>query len=282
MPDFGIVTTVENAAAVKAAGWSFVEVTVGDLLQGQVPDEQWNGLERSRRSVLPIPAANALVPAALKVTGPAADPVLLRRFMTTVLDRAQRIGIKTVVFGSGAARMVPDGFDREQARQQILDFLRFSADLAGACGILLVAEPLNRGECNIINSVDEAMEYVKELNHPHFQCLVDSFHLWLENEPLDGLARAMPSIRHVHVSDRQDRSPPGESGQDNYRPFFHVLKQAGYDGPIAMESFGFCDFEVQGRACSSFFGGNGTRHEVARCLYRSRNRNEPRTENRKS
>ena len=29
-----------------------------------------------------------------------------------------------------------------------------------------------------MNSVAECMEYVREMNHPNFQCLVDSFHLW--------------------------------------------------------------------------------------------------------
>src|SRR5207248_659966 len=108
---------------------------------------------------LPIPAANSLVPASLKITGPTADLDALKKYMTTVLSRAQRLGIKTLVFGSGGARNVPDRFDREKAGKQIEDFVRASADIAAQHGVTLVAEPLNRGECNIINTVAEAMRY---------------------------------------------------------------------------------------------------------------------------
>ena len=56
-----------------------------------------------------------------------------------------------------------------------------SVEIAASHGVLIVAEPLNRGECNIINTVAEAMEYVQAVNHPNFNCLVDSYHLWLES-----------------------------------------------------------------------------------------------------
>ena len=48
----------------------------------------------------------------------------------------------------------------------------------------------------------------------------------------------MPWIRHVHVSDKT-RVAPGESGKDDYRPFFAVLKRGGYDGLVSVEANGF-------------------------------------------
>lgn len=241
MPTFGIVTSIDHSAAVKSAGWDFVEELVQDFLQGHVPNAEWTGAERMRRAMLPLSAANALLPPALKVVGPEADPDKLRRYMQVVLRRAAQVGMETIVFGSGAARTVPDGFDRGRARQQILEFAKMAADEAARHGMTLVAEPLNRGECNIINSVAEALAYVKELGHPNFQCLVDSYHFWLEDEPLENLRRAMPWIRHVHLADTERRVPPGESGQHDYRPLFRVLKEAGYDRRIAIEPAGFTD-----------------------------------------
>ena len=188
-----------------------------------------------------MPAANALLPPTLKVVGPEPIPTKLRDYVAIVMRRAAAVGMKTIVFGSGAARTVPEGFDRAKARQQILDFAAVLADLAARHGVTVVAEPLNRGECNIINSVAEAMEYVKELNHPNFRCLVDSYHLWLEDEPLENLRQAMPWIRHVHLADTENRVPPGESGRHDYRPLFRVLKEGGYDRRIAIEPTGFTD-----------------------------------------
>ncbi len=239
MPKFGIVTSVDHSAAVKAAGWDFVEELVQHCLQAGVPDGEWAGPRRLGGAALSVPAANALLPPELKVCGPEADPARLRHYMATVLRRAEQVGMKTIVFGSGGARAVPAGFDRDRARRQIIGFAREAADLAAGHGVMLVVEPLNRGECNIINSVAEALGYVKELNHPNFQCLVDSYHLWLEDEPLENLRRAMPWIRHVHLADTEGRVPSGESGKHDYVAFFRVLKQAGYDRMIAVESPGF-------------------------------------------
>jgi sugar phosphate isomerase/epimerase len=243
---FGICTSVENAAEAKRAGWDFVEELVQPALQGELPDEQWKGLARLTNSVLPVPAANSLLPATLKVVGPAADLGALEIYMQRVLFRAARAGIRTLVFGSGGARMVPAGFDHAVARKQILDFIRMSAAIAAKHDVLLVAEHLNRAECNIVNSVAEAMTYVHEVNHPNYQCLVDSYHFWLENEPLDSLRDAMPWIRHVHLADTKNRVAPGESGAHDYRSFFRVLKQGGYDRAMSIEPSNFTDIAGAG------------------------------------
>ncbi|HTL27570.1 MAG TPA: sugar phosphate isomerase/epimerase family protein [Tepidisphaeraceae bacterium] len=236
---FGISTSVEDSAAVKAAGWDFVEECVQTFLQGETPDAEWNGMERLGKSALPVPAANMLVPGSIKITGPQADLEKLRQYMTRVITRAAKTGTTMLVFGSAGARNVPDGFDRKKAREQILAFDRMSSDIAVKHGVTLVAEHLNRGESNIINTVAEAMEYVRAVNHPNFQCLVDSYHLWLENDSLENLRAAMPWIRHVHLADKDGRVPPGESRKSDYRPLFKVLKEANYDRLISVESPGW-------------------------------------------
>jgi sugar phosphate isomerase/epimerase len=236
---FGICTSVTNAAIVKAAGWDYIEDNVQNLLQGLVPDEQWSPPEPAS---LPIVAANVLLPGTLKIVGPEVDKTLVIHYIRTVMERAQRVGINKLVFGSGVARNVPDGFDSREAAQQIIRFATMAAVHASYHDITLVIEPLNRGECNIINSVAEAMEYVKGINLPAFQCLVDSYHFWLEDEPLENLRKAMPSIKHVHLADKDGRVAPGLSGQADYRPFFRVLKAGGYDDTMSFEGKDMPDF----------------------------------------
>jgi len=134
---------------------------------------------------------------------------------------------------------VPEGCDRDQAKAQIIEFLKMVAPMAQEQGITIVIEHLNRKECNIINSLDEAMTYVREVNHPNVQCLVDSYHFWMENEPLASIASAGGAIKHVHVADKDGRVAPGLSGTADYGPFFTELKRAGYNGPISVEATGF-------------------------------------------
>ena len=237
--EFGIVVPVEQSAAVKSLGYDFIEEVVVRLLQGDVPDDQWDGKRRAAGSKLPMPAANSLVPASLRITGPEVSRERLRTYVGRVVERAARVGIKILVFGSGAARSVTDGFDRKEARRQIVEFLRMMLPYCARRGIMVVCEPMNRGESNIINTVAEAMQYVWEVDHPNFQCLVDSYHLWMENDTLENVRDAMPWVRHVHVSDVEGRKPPGMSGKNDYRPLFAELKRGRYDGRIAVETVGY-------------------------------------------
>src|SRR5438034_8943064 len=116
---FGFCTSYEKADAFHAAGWDFVEECVQTFLQGLIPDEQWKGMDKLQISALPIPAANMLVPGDLKITGPAVDLEKLRLYMTRVIERAEQTGTRTLVFGSGGARNVPDHHSREAAKRQI-------------------------------------------------------------------------------------------------------------------------------------------------------------------
>lgn len=249
---FGVCTSLDNAGPLRAAGWDYVEENVQGLFAGTVGVEQWAGLAKAKGSALPIRAANCLVPGDLKITGPAADLEKLRAYMTNVTVRAKLCGVGTLVFGSGVARNVPEGFDRGRAREQVVAFLRMAAPLAEAQGVVVVVEHLNLGECNIITTVQEGLEYVSAVNHPNVQMLVDSYHLWLEDEPLVHVQAATKVLRHVHLADMERRVPPGESGKNDYRGLFGILKKAGYSGGISVEANGFTDFAGVGTRVLGF------------------------------
>jgi sugar phosphate isomerase/epimerase len=246
---FGICTKLEQCESVKDAGWDFVEENAQGLFRGL--EHSWAGQIRVTTCALPIPSANTLVPGSLKICGPSVNAAGLKDYMTRVLERAGSIGTTILVFGSGGARNVPDGFDRGQAKQQILDFLKMVMPIAQKNDVTIVAEPLNRGECNIINTVAEAMEYVREINHPNLKCLVDSYHMWLENEPVANVAENMAFIKHVHLADKDGRVAPGLSGTADYRPLFKALKAGNYKGLISVEALDF-DIAKDGKKVLAF------------------------------
>src|SRR4051812_8263485 len=114
---FGVCTDPTNGPAVAAAGFQFIEASVQSLLQGETTDEQWKGLEVVTACPLPVPSANMLVPASLKITGPAVQPERLSAYLKRVTERARKARIDILVFGSGGARNVPEGFDRGEAKR---------------------------------------------------------------------------------------------------------------------------------------------------------------------
>jgi D-psicose/D-tagatose/L-ribulose 3-epimerase len=185
-------------------------------------------------------AVNLLVPPSLKITGPSVDPEGLARYIATVARRAASVGVKTLVFGSGAARAVPAGSDLATA---------------AAHGMMLVIEPLHRAECNIVNSVAEAARYARSVGHPNCQVLLDTYHLWMEDEPVENVRRVAGTIRHVHVADLQGRVAPGQSGKSDYRPLFRVLKDAAYPGSISFEGAPMAEFDVTAPKVLEFLRG---------------------------
>ncbi|HEY1686960.1 MAG TPA: sugar phosphate isomerase/epimerase family protein [Tepidisphaeraceae bacterium] len=223
---FGICSPVSEADNVKAAGADYLEIGAQTL-----PVEPPRGL--------PIRACNALVPAALKITGPEVNSGKLRDYLEQTCINAKKVGAEILVFGSAGARNVPEGFDQKNVQSQLLDFLRAAGWAAMAHGLTIVIEPLERKESNILHTIDESMELVKLVNLPGVQCLVDTYHFWVNGDSLESLRKAMPHIYHVHVADLDGRVAPGLSGKADYQPLFHVLKEAGYNRRISIEALNF-------------------------------------------
>ena len=236
---FGVCSSLDRAADAKAAGFDFLEASVQELLQGTIDDAGWTGDALAARAPLPIASAYLLVPAAMKIVGPEADLPRLTQYMQRVVRRAKKLGITVLGFGSGGARNVPDGFDRGRAREQLIEFAKVTGDLAGEAGVVVAMEPLNRPECNFVNTIEEVATIVTAVSRPAFRALLDTYHLWREGEPLEHVAAAAQLIAHVHVADLENRTPAGESGTSDYRPVFALLKRAGYDGMISVESKAF-------------------------------------------
>ncbi|GAB4570326.1 MAG: hypothetical protein Kow0047_23900 [Anaerolineae bacterium] len=231
---FGCCTTIDNAPAVIDAGYDFIELAVGPHLMPEAPDREWAPVRTTIEKAGIQPAAfNVMVPASIKITGPDASPERLRRYVNTVFHRASLLGGEVVVFGSGGARSVPDGFPREQAWQQLVQFVRWAGDAALAAGMTLVIEPLNQGESNVLNSIPEAIELAEAASHPAVQVLADLYHIMVDEEPIDDVLAAGSRLRHVHVAD-SERLYPG-SGSYPYPAFFGALKQIGYDRAISVE-----------------------------------------------
>ena len=241
---FGICTSVSESAAVKLAGWDYVEPSVQTLLRGQTHDTEWTGDAEAATSALPLLVANMLVPEALKIVGPDVDFARLQDYMATVIRRAKNVGIETLVFGSGKARYVPEGFDMLTAANQIIGFAKAVAPLAAEAGITIAIEPLNRTECNIVNTVAEATKYAAAVDHPNFKITLDTYHLWMENEPADNIRRADGLVGHVHVADMHGRVAPGLSGSNDYKAIFKLLRLNGYAGRISFEGTPMTEFDT--------------------------------------
>jgi sugar phosphate isomerase/epimerase len=234
-PRLGVCASVSNAAAVKSAGGDYVEESVQGFLVPEKPELEFRPkAETAAASPVPVRACNSFLPGSLKSVGPEARPDEIVAYAVTAFRRAREIGIKTIVFGSSGSRSIPLGFDRGEAGRQFVALLRRLGPVAEANGIVIAVEPLNRDETNFINSVAEGADIVREAGHPSVRLLADIYHMLRENEGPEALIAAGPLLRHVHVAERERRTPPGVAG-DDFRPYLRALRRAGYAGAISIE-----------------------------------------------
>lgn len=213
----------------------FFEGHVVNFFTPEAPDAEFAPRAAALRAAgFPMPAANVMLPATLKCSGPEIDYARLDRYAHTLFRRCRETGTRIIVFGSAGARMVPAGFPIARGFEQYVDILKQFGPLAEEQEVTLVVEPLNRGECNLVNTVLEGAEAVRRANTRGVKLLVDIFHMLRNGESPDDIVKVGPLLRHAHIAENKDRAAPGVHGED-FRPYLRALRQAGYNDRLALE-----------------------------------------------
>ena len=232
----GVFGSPEDTRALAQAGFDYVEINMVRDLQPELDLEGAGArLADVADCALPTPVACIFLPGSYKLTGPDVDEPSLERYVRTAFARAQQAGVKIVVFGSGGARRIPDGTDRGQAWAQLVGFGRMIGPIATEHGVTVAVEPLRHAECNVLNTVAESAQYVREIDDPGVRLLVDAYH-WAQNrEPVASIIEAGPLLVHAHIATYENRLAPGQEACD-FQPFFAALKAAEYCGRLSVEA----------------------------------------------
>jgi len=254
----GCCATIDEAAAVRDAGFDFLEVNIQAVLNGDLDDAAWSAAAPDAdRLPLPIEAANCLIPGRYPIVGPARDMGVLRGWMRRVAPRARRLGIERLVFGSGGARKRPDDVDEATATAQIEEFTRMAGEACGDAGVLLVIEHLRHDETNTINMLAEERALIEAVDHPAVVGLIDTYHYGCNGDDPDEVLALDGAIRHVHVAEPVGRVQPGAHGRGSadafdFEEFFCLLRKVGYDERISFEGKWQGEFAEAAPACVSY------------------------------
>ena len=234
---FGVCTGLDNLGALAEAGYDYIEITVaGDLKPEKPEDEVLPALEgRLRESPLRAETYNVLLPGDLKIVGPDLNAARQERYLEAAFSRARALGGQVVVFGSGVARGIPEGYAVEDAYRQLREFVTRAGDAAARHGLTVAIEPLNRGECNVINSVGEAMGLARAVSHPAVGVLSDLYHIAAEGQTYTETRDAGPLLKHVHVAGQEGRRAPIHADLEFLTGYFRAVKESGYDVRVSVE-----------------------------------------------
>lgn len=148
----------------------------------------------------------------------------------------------------GKTRIVP----ADQKKQELdwcLENLQEAVVVASDYGVVLGLEPLNRFETDMVNTVDQALSIVKEINSPSLKVVLDTFHSNIEEKDIPAAVRKLGKEWLCHVQGNEsDRGTPG-TGHLEWEGIRDALVEIGYDGAIVIETFGQPSKELARAAC---------------------------------
>ncbi len=160
-------------------------------------------------------------------------------YVKRCIDIAAELGAASVVgpmySAVGRTEMVEPA-QRVAQRALAATGIRAAADHAAPRGVRLGLEPLNRFETDLINTVDQGLVLLDEIDRPNVGFLLDTFHMNIEEKDVPAAVRkARGRIVEFHACS-SDRGTPGEDHLP-WPAIVAALKEAGYEGPVVIEAF---------------------------------------------
>ena len=97
-------------------------------------------------------------------------------------------------------------------------------------------EIMNHYESDFLFNIRDGVRFMKEHGFKRIGLHIDTVHMNIDESDLGHAIRQAGSlVRHVHIADN-DRYYPGH-GHMNFREILQGLKDIGYDGALALETF---------------------------------------------
>ena len=171
----------------------------------------------------------------LSLTHPdAAHREKARAFICDMIDFAAALNAPVIV-GSMQGRW-GDGVSKEQSLAHLAEAMTALGEHAISRGQVLIYEPLNRYETNLINTIADGVRFIAGLKTKGVRLLADLFHMNIEETNIaDAIRAGSRHIGHVHLADSNRR--PAGLGHTDFGPVMTALREIGFDGYFGAEAF---------------------------------------------
>ncbi|MBC8767947.1 sugar phosphate isomerase/epimerase [Arenibacter sp. BSSL-BM3] len=147
----------------------------------------------------------------------------------------------------GKARMLPEE-ERKREWGLAVSNVTKVCEMAQDHGVSIALEPLNRFESDMVNTAEDVMRFIADVNHNRAKVLLDGFHMTIEEGNIaEAIKTVGDKLIHVQVSENH-RGIPG-TGLTPWTDFAEGLKAIDYKGSIVIESFTPEIKELAGAVC---------------------------------
>ena len=157
-----------------------------------------------------------------------------KKYIFELIKFNHDIGGKVLVFGSPKQRNIPKEMSYEQAWKNAVKFFKDCSNFAKKYDSIIALEPLARHLTNFINTSEEAIRMIKDVNSPNFKLILDVYSMSHEEREI-GKTIKMSSeyLVHFHANDTNGLGPG--LGNANYYEISLALKSINYKGYLSVE-----------------------------------------------
>lgn len=160
---------------------------------------------------------------------------ILKENMEAGVDLVKRIDARLGLIATGTFDLKPH-IDYQTAN--VIDNLRFCADIVEPAGTTIVIEPLNtlkNHPGSFLTGIPQAYQICRAINRKSVKIVDDIYHQQItEGNIIPNIEMAWDEIASFHVGDNPGRKEP-TTGEINYMNIFKYLHDKNYDGVICME-----------------------------------------------
>ena len=181
-----------------------------------------------------------------------------QNYLKELIDLCGDLGGRVLVHGSPQQRYIMQEWDPLESWKLAKETFQICAEAAGSRDVFYCIEALTTADTNFINTIDEALKMVDEIDHPNFQTMLDcrSIHASAKAELPRVLQAALETgkLKHVHVNDPNGRGPG--FGNLQFTTLLKILSDADYQGYISVEVFDFAPDPqtIAGRSIGYLYG----------------------------
>ncbi len=159
-------------------------------------------------------------------------------FIKSIIDMGAPLKAPAII-GSMQGRW-GDGVEKAQAFDWFRAALEELGEHAKSAGTILIYEPLNRYETNMVNTTAAGVELLESLTTKNVRLLSDLFHMNIEEADIAGALRLGGAhVGHIHFVDSNRR--PAGCGHMTYEPIIAALRAIQYTGYLSAEALPWPD-----------------------------------------
>ena len=188
-----------------------------------------------------------------KLTLTSPDPQVrhaAKEFIRSIVDAAGEFGAPTII-GSMQGRSGPD-VDKSTAVGFLVETLGELARRSQQHGTVLLFEPLNHGETNLVRTLNAGSDLLSAVSSTEVRLLADFYHMAVERMAIPATIRNHEGwIGHVHFAD-SNRRPVGY-GETDFSGVALALQDIRYDGYVSAEALPYPNSDMAAKATIEAF-----------------------------